>query len=151
MAKNDETPFPAPKKGIPWELKYKYAMGGWTSVFKGFLYEVREKCGEAEAIEMYERICKRDNRVKNMTNTIKDVFNIEGNDAETIAKWWDIWMEITGQEAIWFERSKTKSRNRITRCPFKTAYKDISDRCDVFVNIVNKSINPKAIHYLMMI
>jgi len=129
---------------IPWELKYKYALGGWTSIFKGFMYEIREKYGEAEAIEMYERLCKRDDRVKNMTNALKDVFNIEGQDAETIAKWHDIWHELCGYEYNWLERSKSIARIKITKWPFKLAPKDINDHSLRYENIVTKTINLKA-------
>ena len=108
------------------------------------MYEIREKYGEAEAIEMYARICKRDDRVKNMTNSILKAFKIEGHDAETIAKWHDIWHELIGTEYTWLERSNTIARCKITKCAFKLAPKDLNNHSFSFENIVVKTINPKA-------
>ncbi len=42
------------------------------------------------------------------------------------------------------ERSKTINRIKVTKCPWKTEPKDISDWVLIFNNIVNKTINPKA-------
>jgi hypothetical protein len=134
----------AKKIAIPWELKYKYAMGGWASLLKGFLYEIREEYGAAKALKIYERLCKRDDRVRNMTKGILTAFNIEGNDADTIGKWWEIWSEINDQEYIMLEQSKTIRRSKITKCPWKTGLKDISEWALKFNNIVIKTINPKA-------
>ena len=134
----------AKKMAIPWELKYNYAMGGWASLLKGFLYEIREEYGAAKALTIYERLCKRDDRVKNMTNTIKNVFKLEGNDAETIGKWWEIWSEINDQEYVMLEQSKTIRINKITKCPWKTGIKDICDWSLPFTDIIIKAINPKA-------
>ena len=46
----------AKKVSIPWELKYKFAQGGWTTLLKGFLYEIREEYGAAAALKIYERL-----------------------------------------------------------------------------------------------
>jgi hypothetical protein len=58
MAKKLQTPCVAPKRGLPWELKYKYAMGGYTGIFKAFLYAIREEFGAASALKIYERVSK---------------------------------------------------------------------------------------------
>ena len=129
---------------IPWELKYKFLKGGYTSLFKGWLYAVREEYGAEAALRLYEKICKMSDRVKNLTNTLKDIFNIEGNDCETFAKWFDIWDEIMGREVTITERSKTIARKKIITCPFKTEAKDIGDHCLIMANIVAKTINPKT-------
>ena len=130
---------------IPWELKYKFVQGMLTTLFKGFMYEIREECGAATALKIYESLNKRDDRIKKMTQTLKDVFKIEGNDAETIAQWNEIYSELTGIEGTWTERSKTISRVKVTKCPFKTEPKDISGWSPNFLaNIVVKTINPKA-------
>ena len=144
MAKKTDTPYPAPKMGIPWELKCKFARGQLTTLFKGVLYLLHERFGAAIALEMAEDFWKYKDRIKNMANTLKDVFKIEGNDMETIMKWWDIWYEIAGMESTVLEQSKTFSRNKITKCPWKTESKDIADWDMIFSNIVYKTINPKA-------
>ena len=82
-------------------------------------------------------------RIKNLTNFFLTTFKLEGNDCETIGKWWDIWNELMGQETIILERSKTINRARITKCPVKTEYKDINEWDLIFNNIVAKTINPK--------
>ena len=132
------------KPVTPWELKYKYALGAWSTILKGFMYEIRERHGAAEALEIYKMFNKRYDRIKNMTNDIKDAFNIEGNDAETIEKWYDIWWELGGAEFTWFERSKTSVKQRISKRPFKTDPIDINEWDLIFGNIVVKTINPKA-------
>lgn len=130
---------------IPWELKADIRMRGWSSILNGFMYEIREEYGAVAALKMYERICKRDDRIKNLTNTIKTIFKIEGNDAETIGKWFDIWFELVGMEYTWPERTKTFTRNKITKCPFKTGYEDISEwDFKYFTNTIVKTLNPKA-------
>ena len=134
----------AKKRVIPWELKYKFAMGGWAAFLKSYHYLIREKYGADAALEMYERSCTMDNRVKNFTKTLLQIFNLEGNDAETIKQWFEIWAELIGQESITLELSKTSSRVKITKCPYKTEPKDISDWCKIFTDIVYKTINPKA-------
>jgi len=108
------------------------------------MYAIREKYGAAVALEIIERVWKMEDRIKNITNRFLTIFKIEGNDAETIAKWIDIWNEVCGYEYTWLERSKTSSRVKITKCPFKTVPKDISNYCKPFLNIVGKTINPKA-------
>ena len=144
MVKKLQTPCAAPKRGIPWELKYIYAKGGWTSLLKGLIYEIREKYGAAAALEIYESFNKRYDRIKKMTNNIKNAFKIEGNDAETIGQWWDIWWELTGYEGILLERSKTINRVKVTKCPWKTEPKDLGAWALIFTNIVIKTINPRA-------
>ena len=134
----------AEKVELPWETKYKFAMGGYAATIKGFLHLIREKYGAEAALERYERFCKEDDRLKNLTNTILNVFKIEGNDCEAMAKWFNIWWELTGIEGTWPELSKTSSRNKVTKCPFKTDPKDISDWVLTFVDIIGKTINPKA-------
>jgi hypothetical protein len=132
------------KMGIPWELKYKYAKGAWTTLLKGLLNEIREKYGAAAALEIYENFSKRYDRTKNMTKDIKDVFKIEGNDAETLAKWHDIWWDLTETEGNWLERSKSISRCKVDKCPLIQPHKDIGDVSIIFENVVVKTINPKA-------
>ena len=129
---------------IPLELKYDYAIKGYTGLHKGYLYAIREECGAETALKVYERLCKMDDRIKNLTYFILTTFKLEGNDCVTIAKWWDIYQEIMGIEGTWLERSKTVARSKITKCPSKTVYKDISDWVLIFMNIVAKTINPKA-------
>jgi hypothetical protein len=134
----------AKKRVIPWELKYKYAMGGYAVMLKAFLYAIREKYGAAAVLEIYERISKMDDRVKNMTNSILTAFKLEGNDAETIGEWWDIWQDLIGQEVTILEQSKTIRRVKITKCPWVTEPEDISDWALIFTNIASKTINPKC-------
>ena len=132
------------KTPIPWELKYNYMKGMVTTLFKSVMYEYREKHGAAAALEFYEGVWKRDDRVKNLTTTIKDVFKIEGNDIVAIKKWYDIFLELQGIEGTTLEQSKTLWRNRINKCAWQTDPKDISDWILIFMNIVVKTINPKA-------
>ena len=134
----------AEKVEIPWETKYKFAVGGYHATIKSFLNLIREKYGAEAALERYERFCKEDDRLKNLTNTILNVFKIEGNDMEAIEKWWDIWYELAGLESTTLELSKTMSRMKITKCPWQTEPKDISDWDMIFTNIVYETINPKA-------
>ena len=134
----------AKKMAIPWELKYKFALGGWASSLKGFMYAIRKKYGAAAALEMYEMVSKMDGRVKNMTHTLKDVFNIEGNDMEAIEKFWTIYHELTGNDIATLELSKTFYSQRITKCSFKTEPIDISEWCNIFVDIIAKTLNPKT-------
>ena len=132
------------KMVIPWELKADFRLKGWTSILKGFLYAIREEYGADAALKMYERVSEMGDRHKNLTNTIRTIFKIEGNDAETIAKWFDIWLELCGYEYTILERSKTVTRFKVTKCPFKTGYEDISDWELIFRNNISKAINPKA-------
>ncbi len=129
---------------IPLELKYDFAIRAYISIHKGYLYAIREECGAATALKVYERLCKMEDRIKNLTATFLAAFKIEGNDAEAWAKWWDIWYELCGYEYTWLERSKTIARVKVTKSPFKTSYKDLSDWVLPFVDIVCKTINPKA-------
>ena len=132
------------KIGIPWEFKYKLAMRGWASILGGFLYAIRKKYGAPAALEILEIAYKMGDRVKNLTNFLRTVFKIEGNDAEAITKWWDVWYEFAGFEAIWLERSKTFAKVKITKCPWTTRYKDIGDWCKIWVDIVYTTLNPKV-------
>ena len=129
---------------IPWELKYDFAMKSNASVVKGFLYAIREEYGADAVLKLYERVCRMDNRIEKLTHTLITIFKLEGNDAETIGQWWDIWGELYGHEYTILERSKTISRVKYTKCPWTTQPKDISDWALIYVNIVNKTINPKA-------
>ena len=129
---------------IPDEFRAELAITGWTSMMKGFLYVIRERHGAAEAYACAERLFEMDDRMKNLTNFLKTVFKIEGNDAETIMDWLVIWYEIHRFEYHVVERSKTISRNTVTKCPFKTGYKDIGEWCTIWANFVLTTINPKA-------
>jgi len=131
----------AKKLVIPWELKADIRMKGWASILKGLMYEIQEEFGALAALKMYERLCKREDRIKNLTNSIIEIFKIEGDDAETISKWWDIYWELTGIEGSTLELSKTFWRCRITKCPFKTEPKDISKWVLPMINIIAKTIN----------
>jgi hypothetical protein len=144
MAKNSELTYPAPKRGLPWELKFKFAQGQLTTLFKGIMNEIREKYGAAAALEIAEKVWKRENRVKKMVQTLKDVFRIEGNDIGAIQKWWEVYWELVGQEVTILEQSKTFTRSKITKCPWSTPEpKDINDWEKIFNSIVSKTINPK--------
>ena len=131
------------KIGIPCEFKYELAMKGWSSMIVGFMYVIRDEFDAATALKLLEKLYKRDDRLKNLVNNIKTIFKIEGNDLEAIMKWWDVWYELTGIEATVLERSKTFARTKITKCPFKTGYKDLSDYIFIWLNIVYSTINPK--------
>ena len=132
----------AKKLVIPVDFKYDFAMRSYANLHRAYLYAIREKYGAAAALEIYESTCKT--RLKGLTNNLLNIFNIEGNDAETIAKWWDIFWELTGGEWTWPERSKTIVRWKLTKCAFKLEPKDISDWCKHFADNVVKTINPKA-------
>jgi hypothetical protein len=135
----------ATKAVIPWELKYDYAIVGWTGILKGFLYATREKYGPTVTVEIYERVCAMDDRVENLANTIRTIFNLEGNDAEAIGKLYDLWDEFTGTEYTTLERSKIINRRKVTKCPWQTQYLDISDWMIPFTQTFVNAINPKAI------
>ena len=134
----------AKKVVIPWELKYDFAMRSYAFVLKGFLYAIREKYGAAAALEIFERVCKMGDRIKGLTKTLLTAFKIEGDDAETMEKYWEIYWELIGTEYTWLEQSKTHHRVKITKCAFKTDLKDISEWELPMPNIANKTINPKA-------
>jgi hypothetical protein len=134
----------AKKLEIPRELKYNFAMRGWTSNHKNWLYALREKFGAAAAVDIYERFNEMGARIKNWTNTIRTIFKLEGNDCETIGKCWELWHMLGGQEFTVLERSKTIDRQRITKCPWKTEYKNISEWCNRFNPVIGRTINPKA-------
>ena len=85
-----------------------------------------------------------DDRVKNLTNTLLTIFKLEGNDVETIAKWWDIYGTLCGHEASWLERSETIARGKITKCIWKTEPKDLSDKCIIISGMINQALNLKA-------
>lgn len=144
MLKGEEE-FMSKKIAIPWELKYKFMKGMLTTVFKGFMYEIREECGAATTLKIYENIQNRDDRIKKTTKTIKDVFKIEGNDIEAIQKWWDIWNELLGNEFTTIELSKTFLKTRLPMgCAWKTEPKDIKDWFLILSNIITNALNPKA-------
>jgi hypothetical protein len=132
------------KIGIPCEFKLQLVMTAYSTMLKGFVYEIRERFDAATALELLQSFFNRDDRVKNLTNFIKKVFKIEGNDVESISKWFEIWSEITGSENIILETSKTFGRNRIIKCPFKMGYKDLSDWCVNWIAIIYETLNPKA-------
>jgi len=135
----------AEKVVIPWELKYDFAMRGYAGIFKGFMYEYREKHGAAATLEFYEGVWKRDDRVKNLTLILKDIFKIDGNDIKAIQKWYDIFFVLMGWEYTSLEQSQTLYRVKIpVGCSWKTMYKDVSDWILIWFNIVVKTINPKA-------
>ena len=144
IAKKLETPCAAPKREIPWELKYNIAMKSMSEFFRGWLYAIRETYGAETTLEICERTFKMGDTLKNFTKTLQQIFKIEGNDIDTIMNWWDIWYDICGYEHTWPERSKTSAIQKVTKCPYKVEYKDIGDFGLIFANIVNKTINPKA-------
>jgi hypothetical protein len=132
------------KVAIPLELKYNYMKGMVTTLFKAVMYEYREKHGASAALEFFEGVWKRDDRVKNLTTTLKEVFKIEGKDIEAIQKWFDIFWELMGIDGTTIELTKALLRNRIPMgCEWKTKPKDISDWILIFFDIVVKTINPK--------
>ena len=134
----------AKKIGIPCEFKFQLIFTAYSTMLKGFMYEIRERFDAATALELLQSFFNRDDRVKNLTNFIKKVFKIEGNDVESIYKWLDIWLEICGFEYDRLEQSKTFGRNRITKCPFKMGYKDLSDWCVNWNAIIYETLNQKA-------
>ena len=134
----------AKKLVIPLELKQDFSFKGYTKTMIGFLYVIREKFGAAAALECIDRLFNMEDRVKNLTNTLLTIFKIKGNDTEAILDFLNVWWELTEIEGTWPERSKTMSRIQITKCPWKTVYKDISDWALSWFNIVTKTINPKA-------
>ena len=129
---------------IPNEFRLELALTGYTTMLKGFLYVIRERYGAAEALACFKRFFEMDDRIRNMTNFLKTVFKIEGNDVETITDWLVVWYEIFGFEYDVLERSKTFSRIKITKCPWKTGYKDVGVWCNIWSDIVYTTINPKA-------
>ena len=134
----------AKKMTLPCEFRYDFAIKGYVWQLKAWLNVVRREYGAATALRLYEEVCKIDDRVKKLTNSLLTIFKLEGNDAETIANWFDIWYELNGFEFTWLERSKTVSRAKITNCPYKTEPKDISDWALSFTDINAKTINPKC-------
>ncbi len=134
----------AEKLEIPVEIKYQFAAGAFADTAKGFLYAYRKKYGAEATLEFFEMWCKDEDRVKNLTNTILKIFKIEGNDAETFAKWFEIWDELSGKESSLLELSKTIARIKVTKCPFKLDYEDLNEIRSIMINIVAKTINPKA-------
>ena len=133
------------KMPIPWELKYNFIKGMLTTFFKGVIYEFRKRFGGVATLEFVESVWKREDRVKKMTTTLKDVFKIEGNNIETLQTWWKIYNELLGMNFTILELSKTHSRVRYpTGCAWVTEPEDISDWFFIFSNIINTTINPKA-------
>ena len=106
--------------------------------------EIREKYGAAVALEIAEKVWKREDRVKKMVHTLKDVFKIEGNDLEANLLWWNLYYELAGMETTYLEVNKSSTKTKITKCPWSTPDpKDISDWCIIYANIINKAFNPK--------
>jgi len=134
----------AKKVVIPLELKLDFFKSAYMNTFRRFLYAIREEYGAAKALEMYEKTTKMDDSTKNLANTLLTIFKIEGNDAETIGKWHEIFHELVGFESTVLERSKTINRYKVTKCPLKPAYRDLSGWCLIGANIVEKTINSKA-------
>jgi hypothetical protein len=54
MAKKLETPCPFPRRGLLWEFRYDYAMGGWNSLQQRYLYVIREIYGASAVLEFFE-------------------------------------------------------------------------------------------------
>jgi hypothetical protein len=131
---------------IPCEFRCELAIKGWTSMIKGFMYVIRERHEAAETYACVEKFFEMDDRMKNLTNFLKTVFKIEGNDAETIIDWLVVWYELLGFEYDVLERSKTINRHRVFQCPFKTRYKDIGEWCTIWTDFVYRTINPRATH-----
>ena len=104
------------KMVIPWELKADFRLRAYTSMLKAYLYVTREEFGAATALKLYEKICKIDDREKRVTHSLVDIYKIEGNDAETIADWFDIWGELQGREGHVVEQSKTICRSNPSNC-----------------------------------
>ena len=73
-----------------------------------------------------------------------EMIKIEGNDAEAIAKIWDIYCELMRAEYTVPELSKTIYRLMFTKCPHKTGYKDINEWNLIFMRYIAKGVNPKA-------
>ena len=134
----------AEKLEIPVEIKYQFAAGAFGDTAKGFIMAAHKKYGAEAVLELVEMFCKDGDRVKNLTNTILTAFKLEGNDVETIGKWYDIWFELFGYEYTTIERSKTINRFKVTKCPTKTDPKDISSWSLIWDTMVAKTINPKA-------
>lgn len=145
MVKKRETPYPATKRGLPWEIKYNYVRGMLTTLLKGFLFSIREKYGGPAALEIYDMLEKKFDRIKDMSKFLREVFKIEGNDMETIMTWWEVFYELVGVEATWLEVTKTLTRIKITKCPWSTKDpEDINDWELRFNRIVSQTINPKV-------
>ncbi|WP_287584188.1 hypothetical protein [Candidatus Borrarchaeum sp.] len=134
----------AMKITIPWELKYKYARGMLTTLFKGFMYVIRERHGAAEALEIHQLVNKMDNRIQNMIRTLKDVFKIEENDIKALRSVWEIYLDLTGIISTTLEQSEKLWRHKITTCAWVTEPKDLSDWCYNYCSLMNKFINPKT-------
>lgn len=133
------------KVPIPLLLKHDFMLRAYSSIVKGFLYAIREKYGANAALKTHLRACTMGDRIRNLTNSLLDIFKLDGDDAETIGKWFNIWFELTGVEYTTLKLSNTKSRIKVTKCPFKTEPKDISDWALFWTSIISKTINPKAI------
>ena len=63
------------KISIPLLLKHEFTMRMYSSLIKGFLYAIREKYGADAALEVYERVCTMDDRVRKLTKSLLDVFS----------------------------------------------------------------------------
>jgi hypothetical protein len=131
------------KISIPLLLKHEFTMRMYSSLIKGFLYAIREKYGADASLELYERVCTMDDRVRKLTHSILDVFQLKGNDIETITNWFRIFWELTGYDITLLEQSNKMSRVKITKYPFKTEPEDLSNWPKIFTFIVTKTINPR--------
>ncbi len=145
MVKKWDTPCPMPKRGLPCEFKYDWAIRGYANILRAFLYAIREEYGADAAVRIKERIDNMSDRVKEgFVKPILEIFKIDGDDAETIGAVFDVWGEVCGQEGVILERSETVNRIKYTKCPWKTEPKDLSGWCNSFNIIVGKTVTPKV-------
>jgi hypothetical protein len=89
-------------------------------------------------------VLKSGDRVKNVAKLIQKIFNLNGNDCETIGEVLDVWDELCGYESAILERSPTINRRKVTKCPWKVKYKDIGNYAWYFKDQMGKGVNPKA-------
>ena len=139
-----ETPCAAPKRGIPWDLKYNFAMKGFEDFFRGLMYAIREKYGAAVTLEIFDRWVNDGDRVKDLTNNLRTIFDLKGNDCVTIGEVLDVWDEVCGYESFVIERSPTIYRRKVTKCPWTVKYKDVGNYAWYFKDQMGKGVNPKA-------
>ena len=66
MANKLETPCPMPRRGLPFEFKYDWAMRGWAGNLKAFLYIIRETYGATAVLEIFDMVCTMDDRIKSL-------------------------------------------------------------------------------------
>ncbi len=93
---------------------------------------------------MYERMNRMGDRLQNIVNKFRTIFNVKGNDAEAIVDVISIWLDLAEFEYT-TELAKLISKLIVTKCPWTTDYKDISDwDVNTFVTNMAKTVNPKA-------